>query len=363
MKKNQLHKILFLVCFWILCAIFNTFYDESFFGYQSTVEGENNDFLSILITTIIGAFVGGTALGIVEVLVLSKLLRKKSFGITLLCKSLVYMLFMFFFISVAWSVLYSRGFGIPFFSIEMLEAWLNFISTYRFYMLFLYWGLASISALFILQVNDKFGQGILFNFMLGKYHRPKEENQIFMFMDLKSSTTYAEQLGHIKYSLFIQDCFYDISELITKYNAKIYQYVGDEIVLTWNFSDGFKDGNCINIFIAFDRLLNRRREYYLGKYGVIPEFKAGLNMGKVSVAEVGVIKKELAYHGDALNTASRIQDKCSELQKRILISGSMKNQLEKLSSFSYTFLGNIMLKGKTETVDIYEVLHNKMAFS
>ncbi|MHC4457755.1 MAG: adenylate/guanylate cyclase domain-containing protein, partial [Planctomycetota bacterium] len=90
-----------------------------------------------------------------------------------------------------------------------------------------------MAALFILQVSDKFGQGVLISFLLGKYHRPKEDDRIFMFMDLKSSTTYAEKLGHIKYSQFIQDCFFDITDVITKYDAKIYQYVGDEVVLSW----------------------------------------------------------------------------------------------------------------------------------
>jgi adenylate cyclase len=86
-----------------------------------------------------------------------------------------------------------------------------------------------MSALFILQVSDKFGQGVLISFLLGKYYRPKEDDRIFMFMDLKSSTTSAEKLGHIKYSQFIQDCFFDITDVITKYDAKIYQYVGDEL--------------------------------------------------------------------------------------------------------------------------------------
>ena len=88
-------------------------------------------------------------------------------------------------------------------------------------MTFIYWRIACMSALFILQVNDKFGQGVLISFLLGKYHRPKEDDRIFMFMDLKSSTTYAEKLGHIKYSQFIQDCFFDITDVITKYDAKI----------------------------------------------------------------------------------------------------------------------------------------------
>src|SRR6185436_10400522 len=46
---------------------------------------------------------------------------------------------------------------------------------------------------FIKQVNQKFGPGILIPLVLGKYFKPKEEERIFMFLDLRSSTTHAEK--------------------------------------------------------------------------------------------------------------------------------------------------------------------------
>ncbi|MHA1992727.1 MAG: hypothetical protein ACW98A_17360 [Candidatus Hodarchaeales archaeon] len=66
----------------------------------------------------------------------------------------------------------------------------------------------------------------MLNFILGKYHHPKEEKRTFMFMDLKSSTTYAEKLGHIEYNKLIQDCFFDLTDVVAENNANIYQYVG-----------------------------------------------------------------------------------------------------------------------------------------
>jgi adenylate cyclase len=91
----------------------------------------------------------------------------------------------------------------------------------------IYWGFACGLALFILHVSDKFGQGVLMNYILGRNHRPKEEERIFMFMDLRSSTTLAEQLGHTEYSSLIQDCFFDLNDVAIKNEASIYQYLGD----------------------------------------------------------------------------------------------------------------------------------------
>ncbi len=222
-------------------------------------------------------------------------------------------------------------------------------------MIIIYWSIACMSALFILQVSDKFGQGVIISFLLGKYHRPKEEDRIFMFMDLKSSTTFAEKLGHIQYSQFIQDCFFDITDVITKYKAKIYQYVGDEVVLSWSIKEGIEHGHCINIFFAYDTLIKSKKKYYKKKYGIIPEFKAGLHLGKVTVAEVGEIKKELAYHGDVLNTAARIQGKCNDFQKKLLISESMKTKLENQHLFDFLGIGDVSLKGKAKALNLYEV--------
>ncbi len=145
-----------------------------------------------------------------------------------------------------------------------------------------------------------------------------------MFLDLRSSTTYAEQIGHEKFSEMIQDCFYDLAMVVEEHRAEIYQYVGDEAVLTWKMKNGLSDHNSLRAFFAFDDRLKSRSEYYREKYGFIPEFKAGLNGGEVMVAEVGEIKKEIAYHGDVLNTGARIQARCNFYGRNLLISERLK---------------------------------------
>ena len=355
MRKIQFYKIIFLICFWIFCAIFLTFYDASVLGFKSEIEGEHYSFLRNLIATIINCVIGATLLGSLEVLYLSKLLRKKPFGATLLIKTTIYLMFMLFFISLGEIYIISSEINKHMLSGDVLKLYVDFLFSSRVVMNIIYWSIACMSALFILQVSDKFGQGILISFLLGKYHQPKEEDRIFMFMDLKSSTTYAEKLGHIKYSQFIQDCFFDITDVITKHEAKIYQYVGDEVVLSWGVKEGIENSNCINTFFEYDTLIKSKKNYYKNKYGIIPEFKAGLHLGKVTIAEVGEIKKELAYHGDTINTAARIQDKCNDFQKRLLISESMKIKLENQHLFDFSGIGDVSLKGKAKSMNLYEV--------
>jgi adenylate cyclase len=51
----------------------------------------------------------------------------------------------------------------------------------------------------------KFGHGVLWKILLGKYHLPREEYHVFMFVDLKASTTIAETIGDVKYHSLLHD--------------------------------------------------------------------------------------------------------------------------------------------------------------
>lgn len=203
------------------------------------------------------------------------------------------------------------------------------------------------------QVNLMLGENNLWKFLMGKFYTPREEERIFMFLDLQSSTQLAEKLGHIKYSMMIQDCFDDLG-VVAENEAEIYQYVGDEVILTWKLNDGLRNENCINAYFNFMEQLQSKQEEYMNKYGVLPFFKAGLNVGVVTVTEVGRYKKEIAYHGDTINTAARIQSKCNDFKKGLLLSETLLSKLE-LEHYSFEQLGSIALRGKQQEVGIYAV--------
>lgn len=224
-----------------------------------------------------------------------------------------------------------------------------------FEIMVIYTAFMSLVLNFMKEVNKKFGPGILIPLLLGRYRKPKEQERIFMFMDLKSSTTIAETIGHSKYSSFIRDAFIDINMELSQYNAEIYQYVGDEIVVSWKTAEGFQNGNCVNFFYACEKRFTRREKYYLSNYGIVPSFKASLHIGKVIAVEIGEIKRDLAFHGDTLNTAARIQSMCNEYQKKLLASDVLIEMGKLDQRFKTEHLGNILLKGKSIPVGIISV--------
>jgi adenylate cyclase len=226
---------------------------------------------------------------------------------------------------------------------------------YFFNILLIYYFFMTLVINFINQVRKKYGPGVLVPILMGKYRTPQETERIFMFMDLKASTSLAEILGHLKYSSFIRDSFMDINQVLLPHRAEVYQYVGDEIVVSWNVEEGLKNLSCIKFFFACIEQFASRTQYYTDKYGFLPYFKAGLHMGAVTAVEIGEIKRDIAYHGDTLNTAARIQSVCNEHNKTFLISEYL---LEKIGATHYLRtedLGMIQLRGKTKKIGISSI--------
>lgn len=294
----------------------------------------------------------GAIIALVEFLLDKYLSKRVSMGLDLLISSLVYLMATIILSTLIIEIsneVYDMG-------INNNRGWWIYDKT--FWAIIIYIALATLVSSFIQISNDKFGKGVFLKMLFGKYKEPKEEKRIFMFLDLKSSTTIAEGLGHLKYSQLIQDCFYDLNEVVPDYEAEIYQYVGDEAVLSWPYQKGLSNNNCVHLFFAFQGKLLEKEEYYRTKYGTSPEFKAGLHGGVLMVAEVGVVKKEVAYHGDVINTSARIQAECNVHKVPILISEKVLKDLGSDHSFSTKHLGDVLLKGKKKKVNIHTVFAN-----
>ncbi len=203
-------------------------------------------------------------------------------------------------------------------------------------------------------LRAKIGYTDFGNLLVGRYRKPAEEERTFMFLDLKGSTTIAEQLGHSRYSSLIQDCFRDLTGTLLSTRAEVYQYVGDEAVLSWPVKVATTDANSLRAYFEFAAALERRREYYMAAYGLVPVFKAGINVGLVTVVELGVLKRAIVYHSDVLNTAARVQALCNEHGRSLLVTDAVMKQFRE-SPYRFEFIGDILLRGKAQAVGVYAV--------
>jgi len=209
---------------------------------------------------------------------------------------------------------------------------------------------------FFKTIRLKVGFEMFYRIISGYYRSPREENRIFIFIDLISSTRYAELLGHRRYSAFLQECFKRLGILEIKYRAMQYQIVGDEVVLTWPANKPKNFRIAVNFYYEYMAALNKKSKYFKKEFGIIPNFTASINCGMIMVSEVGIIKSEIAFHGDVLNTAARIQKQCKYHNKQLLVTSMFAENFKNVSSgYKTEWVSKDKLVGKLNPVDIYSI--------
>ena len=313
------------------------------------------NFTTSFLLIALGSFVTGIFISTLEIFFLNRLFKKQNFLIAILIKALIYIILICgFLISVS---IVNNSFlqDLPMNDPLVLQSVEYFLIDFAFWSVVMYVGIVVILSLFILEVGDSLGRGVLSNFISGKYHKPIQEERIFMFLDMKSSTTIAESMGHVKYFRLLKAYYACMSDAIISFSGEVYQYVGDEIVISWTIAKGIKKNNCIECFYAIKNQFKKRAKKFEREFGVVPGFKAAIHLGKVTTGEIGEVKKEILFTGDVLNTTARIQSLCNSYNADLLVSGTLLNKLNLSENYKTNNLGEQELKGKDTKVTLYTI--------
>ncbi|MGB3468244.1 MAG: hypothetical protein WBA74_23360, partial [Cyclobacteriaceae bacterium] len=130
----------------------------------------------------------------------NKLFRRIPLGRMLLVGGISYIVCVLIFVTFGVRI-FSRVLGL-----EMdWDLYSNFVFSQEMILLVFYCILVGFATDLFRQIDRKLGPGNLWKMIKGEFYYPKEDERIFMFIDLKSSTAIAEKLGHLLYSNFIQD--------------------------------------------------------------------------------------------------------------------------------------------------------------
>lgn len=282
-------------------------------------------------------------------------LRRRRFLVVLIVRTFAYLMVISFTLMLVLGIYTAIDNRMGIFDVMRSRIFVGWIQGGSFVYIVFYSLVLLMVLQFITLVTRLLGPNVLINYLLGKYHQPKEEERIFMFIDLRSSTTIAERLGPMKWHQFLNDFFYDIGRPVRQSKGEIYQYVGDEVVISWPRKLGLENLNCINCFFWIWDRMESRKARYLKRYGYEPIFKAGYHIGKVVAGEIGDYKREIVFHGDAVNTASRIQVECNRHDRRLLLSDTLLKQLDLGDEYESEFITKIVLRGKKEEIGLYSL--------
>ncbi len=352
MRLNLREWLIIILSFIIVLYMYTLF---SYFGVEDFIQAgvlkEYFDSNVWHLEIIFSGILFGILFILINQLTEKQIFRRKSFGFNILLKSALYLIALV----IVWVVIFNSFSFFGLVTEKQLEKFQSLLSTKFLLSGLIYYASFILLLNFILYINKKFGPGLLIDLLTGKYYHPRNEELIFLFVDLKSSTILAEKLGNNKYSRFIKECVHELTPIIQKYNARVYQYAGDEVILFWSKKEGFHELNCLKAFFEFIDILNQRNEYFKSKYGEIPIFKAGMDVGIVTATEIGDIKREIAYHGDVLNTAARLEKKCNEFNEKLIITQHVIDQIQSNNGYNFKFLSDLPLRGKTEKIKFYSV--------
>jgi adenylate cyclase len=356
-NKRNLFRIIPFALTWVFYSIVYSLLERGLLGKLTHYPSTGNPYhfgTAILIATITALFLG-LLIGTIEVLYINKLFIKKSLIKKIVFKTSIYLGIIILFL-LANRLIYN--------SIELktgVFTQIVWFHTGQFFFNYVFCGVAVYLttvigvSLFYIEISENIGQRTFANFFTGKYHTPKVEERIFMFLDMRSSTTIAESLGHVRYFEMLKEYYFDLSGPIVKYSGEIYQYVGDEIIVSWKVNNGVENNNCIQCFFAMREAIRKQTNKYAEKFGLLPEFKAGLHFGNVTTGEIGVIKKDIIFTGDILNATARIQGLCNSYNVDILISSVLLERLALPQIFDIKALGKNELRGKNGHMELFTV--------
>jgi len=179
---------------------------------------------------------------------------------------------------------------------------------------------ATLIMLTVFEIGALLGFTTLRDVFTGRYVRPREERRLFVLLDLTGSTGLAERLGAPRFHALLADFFRDISDAALDGRGHIHKYVGDEAILTWEWSRGIADGNALGVPFAARARIADRADHYRRIYGVVPELRAAIHGGVVVAGEIGDVRREIAYVGDPLNVAARLLDAARTVEGGVIVS-------------------------------------------
>ena len=218
-----------------------------------------------------------------------------------------------------------------------------------------YFAIVAVVIQFLQQMNRIVGINVLRYFVTGVYHRPHAEERIFLFLDLEGSTQLAERLGSARYFDLLRRFVDDLTEPVLESRGAIYQYAGDEVVITWPREAGAREAACVRCFFGIRTVVAGRAAEYRRDFGVVPRFRGGLHGGTVTAGELGDLRQEIVFVGDILNTAARLEEYAKRAGLELVASGALLERLALPPGVVASRCGELELRGKDARVTAYSL--------
>ena len=221
-----------------------------------------------------------------------------------------------------------------------------------------FWIAIAYSVIFLFLINlvlgiaNIIGPRAFRNFITGRYNTPVEENRFVLFVDIAGSTGLAERLGGVGIHRLLDRTFRLLTAPVVDYRGEVLDYVGDEVIVTWQEGGGAVDFRPLRCFMAMREELARASGQLQREFGVVPRIRGSLHFGPVIIGEIGDVKRAIVFNGDVMNTAARLEELSRNVDGGFLASRAAMQQFAGEPPFAVHDLGRLPIRGRADGIDV-----------
>lgn len=183
----------------------------------------------------------------------------------------------------------------------------------------------------------------------------QEKEVVILFADISGFTSLSEERPAREIISLLNDVLSFMEKCVVENDGIVDKYIGDCIMAFWD-EENIKEASlkACKAAIAIKeagKKFNERKNH-----SVNIKFSQGIHSGTSVLGFIGdQMHREYTVIGDTVNTASRLQSAANTNQ--ILISKEIKDAVE--NKINFKDLGRISLKGKKESINIYDLISIK----
>ncbi len=178
----------------------------------------------------------------------------------------------------------------------------------------------------------------------------------FLFTDVEGFTAFTESTEPVIVVKLLNDYLESTCDIVLRHGGTIDKIVGDALHVMFNAPSRQPDHaeRAVRCALALDEFCEQfaAEQNEVGhKFGTT---RIGINTGQVVVGNFGgAARFDYSAHGDAINTAARLESANKILGTRICVSETTHAQCERIP---FRPIGCLLLRGKQLSVEVYEPL-------
>lgn len=177
-----------------------------------------------------------------------------------------------------------------------------------------------------------------------------------MFTDIEGFTSFSEALEPEELVHLLNEYFDQTCDIVLRYNGTIDKIVGDSLHVLFNapVDQVSHASDAIKCALELDACCTALREEQSKRGAALGRTRIGINTGFSVVGNFGgAARFDYTAHGDAIDTAARLEGANKYVGTRLCVSASTMMQCKDVESRP---IGWLLLKGKSNPIEVYEPL-------